>query len=81
MARRIIAALLIILASVLAPFAVGALWAERTITSPQAFNETLAPLADDPLVRQTVSTEVSAAIIDAIDAEGRAEQLIGRAHV
>ena len=77
MARRIIAALLIILASVLAPFAVGALWAERTITSPQAFNETLAPLADDPLVRQTVSTEVSAAIISAIDAEARAESFLG----
>ena len=77
MARRIIAALLIIVASLLAPFAVGALWAERTITEPEAFNETLAPLADDPLVRQTVSTEVSAAIVDAIDAEARAESFLG----
>ncbi len=77
MARRIIAALLILLASVLAPFAVGSLWAERTITSADAFNETLAPLAQDPLVRQTVSTEVSAAIVDAIDAEGRAENFLG----
>jgi hypothetical protein len=77
MARRIIAALLIIIASLLAPFAIGSLWAERTITDAEAFKETLAPLTDDPLVRQTVSTEVSAAIIEAIDAEGRAEQLLG----
>ena len=32
MFRRVIAALLIIVASLLAPFAVGALWAERTLT-------------------------------------------------
>jgi hypothetical protein len=71
MARRIIAALLILLATVLAPFAVGALWAERTITDSQIFVETLAPLADDPAVQQTVATEVSTAVIDAIDAKTR----------
>ncbi|HYN56219.1 MAG TPA: hypothetical protein VES03_03360 [Motilibacterales bacterium] len=71
MARRIIAALLIIVASILAPFAVGALWAERTITESAIFVETLAPLQDDPAVQQTVATEVSTAIIDAIDAKTR----------
>lgn len=77
MARRVIAALLIIIASVLAPFAVGALWAERTITTTQTFTETLAPLADDPIVRETVATEVSTAIIEALDAQTRAEDLLG----
>ncbi len=77
MARRLIAALLIVLASLLAPFAVGALWAERTITDTQAFTETLAPLSEDPVVRDTVATEVSAAIIEALDAESRAEDLLG----
>ena len=46
MARRIIAALLIILATILAPFGAGALWAERTITEADTFTETLAPLAE-----------------------------------
>jgi hypothetical protein len=77
MARRIIAALLIIVASLLAPFAVGSIWAERTLTETQSFNETLAPLADDPLVQQTVATEVTEAIVDVVDAEARAEQLLG----
>lgn len=77
MARRIIAALLIIVASLLAPFAVGSIWAERTLTETQAFNETLAPLVDDPLVQQTVSTEVTEAIVGAVDAEARAEQVLG----
>ena len=78
MARRIIAALLIVLASVLAPFAVGALWAERTITETDIFVETLAPLVDDPAVQQTVATEVSTAIIDAIDAETRVTQALAQ---
>lgn len=77
MARRILAALLIVLASLLAPFAVGAFWAERTITETQTFTETLAPLSDDPHVQEAVSTEVSAAIISAVDAGSRAEDLLG----
>jgi hypothetical protein len=78
MARRIIAALLITLASVLAPFAVGALWAERTITETDTFVETLAPLADDPAVQQTVAAEVSTAIIEAVDAQGRVEEALSQ---
>ncbi len=78
MARRIIAALLILIASLLAPLALGAFWAERTITDTAAFQETLAPLADDPLVRQTVSTEATEAIVSAVDAQGRAEEALGR---
>lgn len=77
MARRIIAALLILLATILAPFAAGALWAERTITEADTFTETLAPLADDPAVQQTISTEVSAALVEAIDAQARIEKALG----
>jgi len=78
MARRIIAALLIIVASLLAPFALGALWAERTITETDLFVETLAPLVDDPAVQQTVATEVSTAVIEALDAQGRIEQALSQ---
>ena len=78
MARRIIAALLIIVASLLAPFAVGALWADRTITETDTFVETLAPLADDPAVQQTVATEVSTALIDAIDAKTRIDEALSK---
>ena len=76
--RRVIAALLIIVASLLAPFAVGALWAERTITETDTFVETLAPLADDPAVQQTVATEVSTALIDGIDAQARVSEALSR---
>ncbi len=78
MFRRVIAALLIIVASLLAPFAVGALWAERTLTDTDIFVETLAPLADDPAVQQTVASEVSAAIIDRLDAQDRVERALAQ---
>lgn len=78
MARRIFAAVLIILASLLAPFAIGGLWAERTITEADTFAETIAPLADDPTVQQTVATEVSAALIEAIDAQARIETALAQ---
>jgi hypothetical protein len=77
MARRILAALLIIVATILTPLAAGALWAERTITEKETFTETLAPLAEDPVIQQTVATEVSAAVIEAIDAQTRIENALG----
>ncbi len=76
MARRIIAALLILVASLLAPFAVGALWAERTITETDLFVETLEPLAEDPAVQQAVATEVSGAVIEALDVQARVEKAL-----
>ncbi len=77
MARRIIAALLIVVSCLLAPLALGGYWAQHTLTDTATFNETLAPLADDPLVRQTVATEATSAIIDAVDAQARAEKALG----
>ncbi|HEX6886868.1 MAG TPA: hypothetical protein VF143_02080 [Candidatus Nanopelagicales bacterium] len=78
MARRIIAALLIIVATVLAPVAIVGLWAERTLTDTQVFVETIAPLADDPQVRQVVATEVSGSLVAAVDAENRINEALGK---
>lgn len=78
MARRVVAAVLVLLATVLAPFAVGALWVERTVMDSPTFVETLAPLVDDPLVQQTIATEVSAAIVGQLDAQGRLTSVVGR---
>jgi hypothetical protein len=77
MARRIIAALLVVLATVLAPFAVIGLWAERTITDTGIFVETIAPLSEDPQVRQVLGTEMTTALVEAVDAEARLTQALG----
>jgi len=77
--RRVLAAVLIVVASVLAPFAVGANWAQRTITDSQRFAETLQPLADSPEVHQVVQSALSEAVIDAVDAEARLDRLLPQA--
>jgi hypothetical protein len=78
MARRIIAAVLVILAALLAPFSVGALWVQRTVMEPGLFVETLSPLADDPVVQQAVAEEASSALIEAVDAEARVSEALSR---
>lgn len=74
-ARRIVAAVLLILASLLAPFAVGANWAQRTLTDTQQFAATVGPLAEDPIVQQAVERLVADAVIDAVDVESRLDQI------
>jgi hypothetical protein len=77
MARRIIAALLIVLATLLAPVAVIGLWAQQTLTDTQTFVDTIEPLAEDPEVREVVATEVSASLIETLDAETRLNEVLG----
>src|SRR4051794_33123356 len=71
MFRRVIAALLVIVASLLAPFAVGALWVERTLMDSAQFAETIAPLSENPQVKQAIETEATNAILQALDVETR----------
>lgn len=75
-ARRSIAAVLVLIASILAPISVGALWAQRTLTDTEMFVETLAPLADDPQVQQAVEDSLSDALIERIDAVNRLDQIL-----
>lgn len=75
-ARRAIAAILVVVASILAPFAVGALWAQRTITNTDTFVETLAPLGNDPQIQQAVKESLSDALIARIDAVNRLDEIL-----
>lgn len=74
--RRALAALLVIVASILAPFALGAVWAERTLLHTEQFVETIAPLADSPEVERAVEVAVSEAIIERLDAQQRVAELL-----
>lgn len=74
MTRRIIAALLVVVACLLAPFAVGARWVKDTITDGDHFAATIAPLADDPLVQQAVAATATTAITSRMDVAGRLDR-------
>lgn len=71
MFRRVTAAVLIILATILAPFAVGALWVQQTVMNQERFVSTVGPLAADPAVQDVVATETTEAILEQLDTETR----------
>ncbi len=65
--RSVVSATLIIVACVLAPLAVTAVWANRQISDTDRYVATVAPLADEPGVQAAVADEVTAEVIDRID--------------
>jgi len=70
------AALLIIVASLLAPFAVGALWADRTITETDTFVEPWRPLQTTQPSSRRSRPRSPTALIDAIDAKTRVSEAL-----
>lgn len=62
-------AVLIVIACVLAPLSVTSVWASSTLSDTQHYVDTVAPLAKDPAVRNAVADDVTAAILDNIDAQ------------
>lgn len=67
--RTIVATLLIALASLLAPLAVVAVWADRTVTDSDRYVETVAPLIDDPALQSALADKITAEIFRYVDIE------------
>jgi hypothetical protein len=61
---------LIVLACVLAPLSVTAVWADTQVSDTDQYVETVAPLADDPAVQKAIADEVTVAIFQRLDVEG-----------
>lgn len=66
---RVLSGIVLVLACVLAPLAVVSTWASTTVSDTDRYVETVAPLADDPDVQAAVADEVTAAILENLDAE------------
>lgn len=65
--RAVSSAVLIGVASLLAPISVVSVWTASVVSQTDRYVETVAPIAADPDVQAAVAEEVSAAIIDALD--------------
>jgi hypothetical protein len=61
--REAVAALLVVLATLLSPFAITAVWLSSTADSTDAYVDTVAPLADDPTLRTELANRMSQATI------------------
>lgn len=65
--RSAAAAVLVVVGALLAPVAVVAAWAERTLTDTDRYVATVAPLAEEPTVRSALAARMTAAVMEQVD--------------
>lgn len=66
MTRLGLAALAVVLATVLVPLGITSTWLSLRVDSTEAYVDTVAPLADDPELRDALADEVSGAAVAAL---------------
>jgi hypothetical protein len=74
--RGFTAWVLVIVSAILFPIALTAYWGQRTLTDTQRYVDTVAPLAQDPTVRQAVGTKITTVITTQLDAQVRVSDLL-----
>ena len=68
--------LLFVLGALLVPTAGIAVWSRNTILDTDRYVETVAPLADEPAVIESVATRVTDAIFERVDVESELQQYL-----
>ena len=74
--RGFTAWVLVIIAAILFPIALTAYWGQRTLTDTERYVATVAPLAQDPTVKQAVGDKLTSVIVTQIDAQQRVKDLL-----
>jgi hypothetical protein len=74
--RTIVATLLIVVACVLAPLGVVAVWARNQVTNTDRYVATVAPLAEDPAIQQAITDRITAQVFTYIDVRGITTQAV-----
>jgi hypothetical protein len=74
--RTIVAALLIVLACVLAPLSVVAIWTRNQVTNTDRYIATVSPLASDPAIQNAIADQITAQVFTYIDVQGLTTQAV-----
>jgi hypothetical protein len=74
--RSIVATLMIVVACVLAPLSVVAIWTRNQVTNTDRYVATVAPLADDPAIQNAVADQITAQVFTYIDVQGLTNQAV-----
>ena len=74
--RTILAALLIVVACVLAPLSVVAVWTKNQVTNTDRYLRTMAPLASEPAIQSALADRVTARIFANVDVKGLTDQAV-----
>jgi hypothetical protein len=74
--RTILAALLIVIACVLAPLSVVAVWTKNQVTNTDRYLRTMAPLASEPAIQRALADRITAKIFANVDVKGLTDQAV-----
>ncbi|HET9008168.1 MAG TPA: hypothetical protein VFQ04_15770, partial [Actinomycetes bacterium] len=74
--RSIVATLMIVVACVLAPLSVVAIWTRNQVTNTDRYVATVSPLADDPTIQNAITDQITAQVFNYIDVQGLTNQAV-----
>jgi hypothetical protein len=74
--RSIVATLMIVVACVLAPLSVVAIWTRNQVTNTDRYVATVTPLADDPAIQNAIADQITAQVFNYIDVQGLTNQAV-----
>ncbi len=75
--RSFWAVLLIVVACLLAPLSVAAVWAKGEVTNTDRYVTTVAPLASDPAIQAAVTQRVTTIVMDALNVDELSTEALG----
>src|SRR5512133_835915 len=74
--RAVVATLLIVVACVLAPLSVVAVWTRNQVTNTDRYIATVSPLASDPAIQNAIADQITAKVFTYIDVQGLTTQAV-----
>jgi hypothetical protein len=74
--RSIVATLMIVVACVLAPLSVVAIWTRNQVTDTDRYVATVTPLASDPAIQQAITDQITAQVFTYIDIQALTTQVV-----
>jgi hypothetical protein len=74
--RTVVAALLVVLACLLAPLSLVAVWTRDQLTDTDRYVATVAPLARDPAIQDAIADQITAQVFTYLDVRGLTTQAV-----
>ncbi|MFL6273333.1 MAG: hypothetical protein ACJ75A_24995 [Actinomycetes bacterium] len=74
--RTVVATLLIVVACVLAPLSVVAVWTRNQVTNTDRYVATVSPLASDPAIQAAIADQITTQVFTYIDIKGLTTQAL-----
>ena len=74
--RSIVATLLIVVACMLAPLSVAAIWTRNQVINTDRYVATVTPLASDPAIQNAIADQITAQVFTYIDIKGLTTQAV-----